>query len=528
MPGDRNTAGGGISFSIAPGFINQAVWKGLLFLNLYRIAIASFLLVLGVNDIMQARSPEVGQIFSLAGWAYLALSVLQAAGGMWLRNMPYLLQVSLGMLLDVVVFAIFNFTVAIGDHFNILLLVSLSGAAVLARGHIAWVYASMSALALLFQALQLFLLGVRDERHFIPVIIYCVICYVVVAGARWLSEHIRRTENMVSSVAAHLGRINEHIIDILRAGIVVLDDGNRVLFANRPAIHLLECKRQPEGRAIGELSPELAELAASGGDHHDSTQFNGIDAQLIKLPKRYGIGAQKLITMEQSSIVRQQAEAMKNASLARMAASVMHEVRNPLGAISHAAQLLQEDASLSEDSKEMASVIVRQANRMNLMVTNITQMGRTSSSSQTIELLPWVHDLAEELRQLWALPQDDFVITGDRGVTAEADGSQLHQALANLCGNARRHSVRSPRVSLSVGMDGDMYSYIDVADTGAGIHGEQLQRLFEPFSSASGGLGLGLYISRELVKANGGSLLLLHSDQGGSVFRLRLQRGSGE
>ena len=524
---ESNRFSGYLGSSVPPGFAAGAGWKGLLFLNTYRIGVAIFMLALEVGDVIQVRLPEVEQILALVIWIYLGLSISQAFAGMLLHNIPHLVQVSSGMLLDVVVFAILNFSVSSGDYFNILLLVSLSGAAVLARGYLVWVYASMTVLALLFQALQLFLLGVREEHHFIPVTIYCIMCYVVVAGARWLSDHIERTENIAVSIAAHLGHISERIIDILRAGIVVIDDSGKVLFANRPTINLLQCKQEPGGMNLRQLSPELAELVArADADPEDNNlQFNGIDSQVIKLPRRYGIGTQKLITMEQSSIVQQQAETIKNASLARMAGSITHEIRNPLGAISHAAQLLQEDASLGEDGREMVSVIIRQANRMNTIVSNITQMGRSVPSSTTIRLLPWVRGVASELRQVWSLKEHDLVVKGSDSIMAEVDKSQLHQVLTNLCENARRHSTGSPLVSLSIGKDGDMYSYIDIADTGPGITADKLQYLFEPFSSDSGGLGLGLYISRELVRANGGSLLLLASGNSGSVFRLRLQQG---
>ena len=512
--------------SHAPDFINSFGWKGLLFLNIYRICIAMFLVALSIGEVIHVRSPEVAQVFSVVVWMYLLLSGLHI-GGVMLHKIPYLLQVSVGMLLDVMVFAAFNFTVFSGAYFNILLLVALSGASVLAHGGIAWIYASMAVLALLFQALQLFLLGIREEEHFIPIAMYCVTCYVVVAGIRWLAKHIERTENMAESIAAHMGHINEHIIDILRAGVLAVDDGGKVLFANRPAIHLLECKHEPVGKLLPEVAPELAAWVDStkGRASRKSFQFNGIDAQVVSLPKRYGIGAQKLITMEQSSMVREQAEAIKNASLARMAASITHEIRNPLGAISHAAQLLQEDQAISGESREMTSVVVRHVSRIDTIVANITQMGRVVPSYEVFALLPWLREFASEMRKLWSLGEDAFVVAGLDGLMVEADKSQIHQALTNLCDNARRYSSTMPLVALSVGVDGDLYAYVDVIDNGkVEIEPKQMQHLFEPFSSSSGSLGLGLYISRELVKANGGSLLLLQSNGNGSVFRLRVKR----
>ena len=107
----------------------------------------------------------------------------------------------------------------------------------------------------------------------------------------------------------------------------------------------------------------------------------------------------------------------------------------------------------------------------------------------------------------------------------DAERGQLHQVLSNLCENAQRYSRGMPRIRLTYGIDSSIYAYIDVADTGPGVAAAIMPQLFEPFSSGRGGLGLGLYVSRELSRANGGSLLLAENTASGAVFRLRVKRG---
>jgi two-component system sensor histidine kinase PilS (NtrC family) len=197
-----------------------------------------------------------------------------------------------------------------------------------------------------------------------------------------------------------------------------------------------------------------------------------------------------------------------------------------VGAISHAAQLLNEDAGLSSANRRMSEIIRANAERVSTIIGNVQQLARRESTRpERMPLGEWVADFVQE-----------FISTGghqpgqlnaempDPELEVRIDPSHLRQVLWNLCENAFRYSVQSPedKVELRVGrLAGSQRPFLEVLDRGPGIDSTISDRIFEPFfTSRASGTGLGLFIARELAQCNRALLVFEPRTGGGSVFRI--------
>jgi two-component system sensor histidine kinase PilS (NtrC family) len=216
----------------------------------------------------------------------------------------------------------------------------------------------------------------------------------------------------------------------------------------------------------------------------------------------------------------------KLASLGRLSASIAHEIRNPVGAMSHAGQLLAESEALTEDDLRLTEIIRTHAERVSHIVDNVLQLSRRESSRPEQFLLrPWLEDFADEFSRTLELQEGELSlgdVPGDLDV--RMDPSHLRQVLWNLCDNAVKYASETGGilVELQAGwMQRTGRPYLEVLDHGHGVESDTVDKIFEPFFTArKGGTGLGLYISRELCELNRATLVYQARATGGSIFRI--------
>ena len=219
---------------------------------------------------------------------------------------------------------------------------------------------------------------------------------------------------------------------------------------------------------------------------------------------------------------------MKLASLGRMSASIAHEIRNPLGALSHAAQLLLESDNLAAADQRLTRIIEENAQRVNTIIENVLQISRRQSQSPTqIRLLEWSHNFRDEFCTAEGRPSAQFnVEVQPENLEILIDSSQLHQVVWNLCKNAMEHGLHNDgktRIDLRGGSDSPGRGpYLDVIDNGPGIDPATARQIFEPFyTTRTQGTGLGLFLARQLCELNEASLDYIAQPRGGSCFRIR-------
>jgi two-component system sensor histidine kinase PilS (NtrC family) len=216
----------------------------------------------------------------------------------------------------------------------------------------------------------------------------------------------------------------------------------------------------------------------------------------------------------------------KLASLGRLSASIAHEIRNPVGAMSHAAQLLGESPVLTEDDKRLTEIIQTHSSRVSHIIDNVLQLSRRESSRpERLALKEWLDDFAREFERTLELQEGEFTVGSlPEDFEVRMDRGHLRQVLWNLCDNAVKYASEAGGIMVEIQggrLSGQSRPYLDVLDCGLGVDKATADKIFEPFFTArSGGTGLGLYISRELCELNRATLLYLDRPGGGSIFRI--------
>ena len=233
-----------------------------------------------------------------------------------------------------------------------------------------------------------------------------------------------------------------------------------------------------------------------------------------------------LVFLEDLTALDDRIHQTRLAALGRLSASIAHEIRNPVGAISHAAQLLGEDAKLSEPNRRMSDIIRANAERVSTIIGNVQQLARRESTRpERMPLSEWLNEFVQEFISTGGHQPGQLVAeTPDPDLEVRVDPSHLHQILWNLCENAFRYSVQmdEDKVDLRIGrLAGSNRPFLEVLDRGPGIDSTISDRIFEPFfTSRASGTGLGLFIARELAQCNRALLVYEPRTGGGSVFRI--------
>ncbi|WP_273209350.1 sensor histidine kinase [Marinobacter subterrani] len=356
-----------------------------------------------------------------------------------------------------------------------------------------------------------------------------------------ISRRMMRSEALATSRArsiAELEQINQQIIQRMRTGILVLDRYGHIRLANAAAEELLygAPKASAPFRDYATVLPKPLKLGLEAWlkdptrriePFQPSSTSPLLQANFTQLDQERGDHI--LVFIEDMSKVTQQAQQMKLASLGRLTAGIAHEIRNPLGAISHAAQLMEEAPNLEPGDRQMLGIIRRHSRRVNGIIENVLDLSRRRAAhADLIEVGPWLQEFREDFLQT----QDEhctaanIVLKIDSHLPpARFDKSQIEQVMVNLCDNGLRYSDQHSgqrTIGIHAGATEDRErAYIDVRDQGPGIAPENRNSVFEPFfTTDKSGTGLGLYLARELCEANQAHLSLVEGDQPGCCFRI--------
>jgi two-component system, NtrC family, sensor histidine kinase PilS len=321
----------------------------------------------------------------------------------------------------------------------------------------------------------------------------------------------------------------------------VVDPEDRIRLINESAADILGDRAAYPGALLGEASPRLLYLLetwkqADGASGESAQTFISADGGTVVRPHFAALGgvapAPILILLEDTSLLAERVQQTKLAALGRLSASIAHEIRNPVGAMSHAGQLLAESPQLASEDKRLTEIIRSNAERVSRIINNVLQLSRRDSTYlEALALRPWIDAFCEEFCATMQWPDSRLTISGpehaiaDDAIEVQADPSQLRQVLWNLCDNAIKHAVRDRAdavIEIRYGrLLASMRAFVEVADRGPGIAPENAERIFEPFFSAERrGSGLGLFLARELAQTGGATLLYEPRPGGGSIFRV--------
>jgi two-component system sensor histidine kinase PilS (NtrC family) len=409
---------------------------------------------------------------------------------------------------------------------------------VLADSRDAFLIAAASALCVLTQQFLAYLVGTAPGSDFTTAGVLGAVLFVIALAVWPVANRLRESEALVRRQEidlANLAQLSQYIVQHLRESILVVDTQDRVRLINESAAQLLGDRSAYPGALLGEASPRLLYLLErwrqnAGRIPDPSDTFVAADGARAIRPHFAPLGgtnpAPILVFLEDTSLIAAQVQQSKLAALGRLSASIAHEIRNPVGAMSHAGQLLAESTTISDEDKRLTEIIRGNAERVSAIINNVLQLSKRGEVQlERLSLGGWIQEFSDEFCETMQLERSRLHIeVPAMDVEVRVDSTQLHQVAWNLCENALKHAVEKPddRIEIRCGrMNPGARPFLEIADRGPGVAREHSERIFEPFfSGGRGGTGLGLFLARELAQTNGATLLYEPRSGGGSVFRL--------
>lgn len=526
----------GFQDSLSTDRVPDSFWVSLRYFNVYRIAVVA--VFLGTALFYHDELP-IGQhslpLFLYACGAYLLVAcIFQAA--MFLLRERFNLQLSLHVCADILAITVLMYASGgMKSGLGVMLLISLTGAALVAPRRLTYLYAALAAIAALLEQGYWVLVFDSPTSNFLQPGLLSIGYFATAGITSQLAQRVVANETLARQRGRALRsqqRVNQLVLADMQDGVLVLDQSGRVAQANSQVARLLGIERLV-GAAFGGLLAEAAgrwaawRRAASGPGPAVPAVFD-VSARGRDLRVRFiDAGTEEEFTVvfvEDMTRLREQAQQLKLAALGRLTANIAHEIRNPLSAISHAAELLEEEqhhGGQGGDKLRLTRIIRDNTLRLDRLVSDVLQLNRRDRvEAERIHLNSWLKGFLDEFARNESVEAGRFVLETTRDAFVRFDRSHLHQVLWNLLRNAVRHATGAAgAVRLVVKVLANQVE-LDVIDDGKGVSRENQGQLFEPFfTTYSAGTGLGLYLARELCAANGAALDYV-DDVPGAHFRI--------
>ncbi|WP_435103697.1 sensor histidine kinase [Arhodomonas sp. AD133] len=517
-------------------------WRPLIVFDGYRAVVATLLFVgflvgtIGAPD--GVIHPADPLSFTLVAAAYLAVALL-LLGCAARRTPPFLVQVVFGVLVDIGAIAALIHTLGSQESgLGILMISAVAGGSLLGGVRLGAFFAASGTIALFAVHTLALLSGQAGAEGFTQAALLGIGIFATSLSAALLARRARESEALAAERGvdvANLQALNAHIVQRLETGVIALDRDDHIRFANRTASPLTGAVGDGQSPRLDERSAALATVVDDWRNRRSDSantpiMIEGEEFMPRILPLEPEGRGGSLIFLENLTEMRAQVQQAKLAAMGRLTASIAHEVRNPLGAMMQAAQLLEETDNLAQGERRMLDIILKQGRRLNETVENVLQLSRRAPADrEPVELHTWAKTVAEEWRAQQGPKYADMALTIDaEPAEAPFDSTHLRQVLENLLRNAVDHGGDPPQVRIATGYDARGAAYLEVADNGPGIDAEIREHLFEPFAtSRRDGTGLGLYLARELCEASRARIELVDATHG-ACFRITFARTQDE
>ena len=383
--------------------------------------------------------------------------------------------------------------------------------------------------------------------------------YLVAWLSGTLSERLQESQQALRRAGVDLAALRElhaNIIENIGNGILTLDEDGQISSFNRAArrvtgIDTAMALKTP----IADLFPgiteylEFSQTGATNGETAPSWIADGhswetniklangerryLRFAVSPLRNRHGIPVGKVVMFEDRTRVRGMEERLERArhmaDVGKLAQGIVHEIRNPLAAISGSAELLGTDAEIEEGNRRLTQIIVREADRLNGLVSNFLGVARRrplekapvrvdECISETLDLLRKNGHTHPDLKI-----EEAFSFTPQ----IQADRDRIKQVFWNLINNAFQAmpnggtlSIRGERLASTSQSNYEMLR-VTVSDSGKGMSEEVRERIFDPFyTRRSGGTGLGLAISQQIIEDHQGHIQVESEEGKGTTFEV--------
>jgi len=423
---------------------------------------------------------------------------------------------------------------------GILIAISITAGSLMMKGRMALLFASLATVAVIAEQFALHFEAHLIQPDFVRSALLGLAFFAIALLSHSLALHIEASEELAQQTQKDLdsmAQLNEYVIRQFQHGVIAVDMQGQIKLINKAAARLINLSSPVKQSLVSEICPVLSDKIQTQQQLNQSQNFNAITlpgnekdmpAHQIRLTLM-PLGAEKaegtLVFLEDLSEVTQQAQQLKLASIGRLTASIAHEIRNPLGAISHAGQLLNESASMPESDKRLTEIITQNSARLNQTIENVLKLSRRDSANpETIKIKPWLSEIRNQILQETALQPNQITIDVDPdSLQGDFDTNQVNQVLTILANNAITHfdrDLQELRLKFRFSLLNER-GMLECIDNGKGIAEENISKIFEPFyTSRNTGTGLGLYIARELLESNNAQISYLPNEPSGSNFRI--------
>ncbi|WP_201597786.1 sensor histidine kinase [Psychrobacter vallis] len=528
----------------------------------YRFIVSLFSMLIVYISARSDISPTLPSFLQQTVLSFYVLLSLILLGLFYVVSKQMRRQLAFGLALDVIILSLLLYTAGAPDlQLTMLYMVVVAASFMLLHGSQALI---ITLLAIIFVIYQQFFYAIANSMSLANLgdALLMSASFLAIGCLSWsISQRLVQLEKVAASHAKEVERlnvINQEVITQMINGVIVIDE-QRIVLANLAAHQLLSVSANPSVS----LHPTFIDIEDAQNTHrnallsHFQQQLSKQHAQLFKACLSVAAGQSrafiydlpavanasifgklrvqiiplkdnsKLILLEDLRREQANAQQLKLASLGQLTASIAHEIRNPLAAISQASQLLMEDVVESNIEKsaddsmvantanndetgnhELYKMIFSQTKRVNRIIEDVLKLSRQQTANQqSIVLAEWMPTFLENYFR-----EHDVFLHVKTQPTISFDTHQLEQVLINLINNGLRYSSYAhPHAYVEIEIycaDNDVI--IDILDGGTGVGFEDLQHLFNPFfTTDQSGTGLGLYLSQAFCEANQARLLYI-------------------
>jgi len=509
----------------SPGEHLEPFWRSLFYFNVYRLLIALLLLLSVViwGSNLWFGSRDLG-LFVVADLAYVVFSI--ACFVLISARRHFDLQLTLQVAADVVFLVLLIYASnGISSGLGLLLLTTLAGAGLISRGRLTLFFAALASIGVLLEHTYETLKLEAPDSQYVQAGLLSGAYFAIAWLAHTLAQYTVASERLAAKREidlANLEQVNQLVIRDMQDGVLVVDERGVIRQFNARAERLLGPLSAGGEVALAQYAPALAAQyeqwrSRAGVDSGAGMPYSSSEnARFVPIGGNRELGA--VIFIEDQTRVQAQARQLKLAALGRLTANIAHEIRNPLGAISHAAQLLREEPGTGDTAARLITIINENSGRLDRVVNDVLRLNRGERAHrERFRLADFLSGFVEQFSQIEKIDPGVFRVEPAADPDVLFDRSHLNQVMWNLCRNALRHSRRGPAsivIRFSLERSGSVVK-LDVVDDGPGVVAEARAQLFEPFfTTAAGGTGLGLYIAREVCEANGATLDYVETPRG--------------
>lgn len=538
----------------------------------YRFIVSVFFMLMVYINVRSDNSTLLPSFLQQTVLSFYVLLSLILLGLFYVVFKKMRRQLAFGLALDVIILSLLLYTAGAPDlQLTMLYMVVVAASFMLLHSSQALI---ITLLAIIFVIYQQFFYAIANSMSLANLgdALLMSASFLAVGGLSWsISQRLVQLEKVAASHAKEVERlnvINQEVITQMVNGVIVIDK-QRIVLANLAAHQLLSVSHNLPA-AVQDTITNINDTPSDSRNallSNFQQQLSKQHAQLFKACLSVAVGQSRTFTYDLPAVAnasvfgklrvqitplkddskliiledlrREQAGAqqLKLASLGQLTASIAHEIRNPLAAISQASQLLMEDVTEANaenaahdhitnsasqidmaGNHELYKMIFSQTKRVNRIIEDVLKLSRQQKANQqSIVLSEWIPTFLEN----YFRGHDVFLRIETQPIIS-FDTHQLEQILINLINNGLRHSSYAhPHAYVEIEVycaDNDVI--IDTLDGGTGVRTDDLQHLFNPFfTTDQAGTGLGLYLAQAFCEANQARLLYVPEHEK-TCFRL--------